>query len=337
MIGKSQIPSRPKSLAEGLTERGSSATFRRPARTSSPAGHATTPRPPLDVTAVRRMVMSALIDQVKFSRRRITVGESVRVQVSPADRNADITINGIYGARQFVQFRNPGTYNIVVTAMLGEQVAQIAERIVVSDPKAGALPIPIIWATQDRYRPRLIVFSLPGSDEHRSVIADYEWAFGDGTIGVNETGTIEHDYTDALGRDALYTTFDVEVTARFTDQSSTTGRRSISVFNTYALNKVRRGILTPRVAANHPQFIPAIMFLPGEMVCSFTITNPEDEDLLFSREKQEWLRADPSDLAPSDPDEPGPARASSLLARSSAAYLTVASDLRVPAQSTVTV
>jgi hypothetical protein len=101
------------------------------------------------------MVISALIDEVKFSRRRIAVGESVRVQVSPADRNADITINGIYGARQFVQFRNPGTYNIVVTAMLGEQVEQIAERIVVSDPKAGALPIPIIWATQDRYQPAL--------------------------------------------------------------------------------------------------------------------------------------------------------------------------------------
>ncbi len=123
--------------------------------------------------------MSALIDQVKFSRRRITVGESVRVQVSPGDPTTDVTINGIYGARQFVQFRSPGTYHIVVTAMLGEQVDQIAERIVVSDPKAGALPIPIIWATQDPYRPRLVVFSLPGSDESRSVIADYAWTFGD--------------------------------------------------------------------------------------------------------------------------------------------------------------
>src|SRR5664280_2536931 len=283
------------------------------------------------------MVMSTLIDQMKFSRRRVAVGESVRVQVIPADRNADVTINGIYGARQFVQFRNPGTYNIVVTAMLGEQVAQIAERIVVSDPKAGALPIPIIWATQDRYRPRLIVFSLPGSDENRSVIADYEWAFGDGTVGISQTGTIEHDYTDALGRDALYTTFDVEVTAHFTDQGSTTGRRSISVFNTYALNKVRRGILTPRVAVNHPQLIPAIMFLPAEVVCSFTITNPEDEELLFSREKHEWLRANPSDLAPYDPEEVDPTPGPSILARSSAAYQAFASELRIPARSTVTV
>jgi hypothetical protein len=281
--------------------------------------------------------VSTLIDQVKFSRRRVAVGESVRVQVRPADPSADITVNGIYGARQFVQFRNPGTYHIVVTVMVGKQVEQIAERITVTEPKAGALPIPIIWASQDRYRPRLIVFSLPGSDEHRSVIADYEWAFGDGTSGVSETGTIEHDYTDALGRDVLYTTFDVEVTARCTDQSSTTGRRSISVFNTYALNKVRRGILTPRVAVDHPRFIPGIMFLPGEVVCSFTITNPEEEDLLFSRELHEWLRADPSDLAPSDPDEAGPASPSSLLARSSAACPAVPSDLRVPAQSTVTV
>jgi hypothetical protein len=281
--------------------------------------------------------MSTLISQVKYSRRRIAVGESVRVRVSPTDPATDITINGIYGARQFVQFRNPGTYTIVVTALLGDEVEQVAERVVVSDPKAGVLPIPVIWATQDRYQPRLVVFSLPGSDENRSMIVEYEWAFGDGTVGISESGMIDHDYTDALVRDALYTTFDVEVTAHFTDQSTTTGRRSISVFNTYALNKVRRCILTPRVAVEHPQLIPAIMFLPGDIICSFTITNLEDEDLLFSREKQEWLRADPSDLAPSDPNEPGLARSALVLARSAATDQPVGSDLRVPALSTVTV
>ncbi|MBI4901932.1 MAG: carboxypeptidase regulatory-like domain-containing protein, partial [Actinobacteria bacterium] len=246
-------------------------------------------------------------------------------------------INGIYGARQFVQFRNAGTYTIVVTAMLGDEVEQVAERVVVSDPKAGVLPIPVIWATQDRYQPRLVVFSLPGSDENRSLVVEYEWAFGDGTMGVSQSGAIDHDYTDALGRDALYTTFDVEVTAHFSDQSTTLGRRSVSVFNTYALNKVRRGILTPRVAVDHPQLIPAIMFLPGEILCSFTITNLEDEDLLFSREKQEWLRADRKDLAPSDPNEPGLARSASVVARAAGTDLTVGSDLRVPALSTVTV
>jgi hypothetical protein len=59
--------------------------------------------------------MSTLIDQVKLSRRRVAVGESVRVQVKPVDPIADITINGIYGAHQFVQFRNPGTFNVVVS------------------------------------------------------------------------------------------------------------------------------------------------------------------------------------------------------------------------------
>ena len=291
----------------------------------------------LGVSAAEGDIMRALIDQAKFSRRRIAVGESVHVQIKPADSRADITVNGIYGARQWVQFRNPGTYNIVVTALFDGEIEQLAERVTVAEAKAGAQPIPIVWATQDRYQARLIVFSLPGSDKLRGEIASYDWSFGDGTSGYSETGTIAHDYTDVLGRDELYTCFDVEVTAHFTDQTSTVGRRTISVFNTYALNKSLKGILAPRVAVNQPAFIPAIMFLPSEVICSFTITNPEDEDLLFAQEKWEWLRADASDLAPSDPDEYGSELAARLLARSSAAAQSIGADVRVPALSTVTV
>ncbi|MEO7015289.1 MAG: hypothetical protein ABI130_04555, partial [Leifsonia sp.] len=281
--------------------------------------------------------MGTLIKQAIFSRRRITVGESVRVQVKPADPRTDIAIDGIYGAPQFVQFRTPGTYNIVVTALLDGEIEQLAERVTVAEAKVSARPLPIVWATSDRYQSRLIVFSLPGSDQLRGEIASYDWSFGDGTYGYSETGTIDHDYTDALARDALYSIFDVEVTARFTDQTSTVGRRTISVFNIYALNKSLKGILAPRVAVNHPAFIPAIMFLPSEVICSFTITNPEDEDLLFSQEKWEWLRAEASDLAPSDPAEYGGELAARLLARSSAAAQSIGADLRVPARSTVTV
>jgi hypothetical protein len=281
--------------------------------------------------------MGTLIDHARFSRRRIVVGESVRVQVRPSDPRTDIAIDGIYGARQYVQFRNPGTYNIVVTALLDGQVEQLSERVTVAEPKHGARPIPIVWATADRYRSRLIVFSLPGSDQLSGEVASYDWSFGDGTKGLSETGTIEHDYTDALDRDALYTTFDVEVTTHFTDQDSTVGRRTISVFNTYALNKSIKGVLAPRVAVNHPAYIPAIMFLPSEVICSFTISNPEDEDLLFSQERWEWLRAEASDLAPSDPEEYGSELAARLLARSAAASQSIGADLRVPARSTVTV
>ena len=281
--------------------------------------------------------MGTLIGHAKFSRRRVTVGQSVRVQVTPTDPRTDIAINGVYGARQFVQFRFPGTYNIVVSALLDGEIEQLAERVTVIAAKADARPIPIVWATQDRYRARLVVFSLPDGDRSRDEATSYDWTFGDGTTGVSDTGTIDHDFTDALHRDALYTTFDVEVAARFTDRSSTVGRRTVSVFNTYALNKTVRGILAPRVAVDQPQFIPTVMFLPGEVICSFTITNLEDEDLLFVREKQDWLRADPSDLASSDPQEYGSELAARLLARSAAADLAIGADLRVPARSTVTV
>ncbi len=280
--------------------------------------------------------MGTLIDQAKFSRRRISVGESVYVQIKPSDPRTDIAIDGVYGPRQFVQFRSPGTYNIVVTALLDGEIEQLAERVTVVEAKSGGHPIPIVWATLDRYRARLIIFSLPGSDQLRGEIASYDWSFGDGTSGYSDTGAIDHDYTDALDRDALYTTFDVEVTAHFNDQTSAVGRRTISIFNTYALNKSLKGLLAPRVAVNHPAFIPAIMFLPSEVICSFTIKNCEDEDLLFSRETWEWLRADASDLWPPDSSRQDSQLATRVLARSTAPQSTGA-DLRVPALSTVTV
>lgn len=280
--------------------------------------------------------MGSLIDAVTLSRKRVTVGQSVRVRVKASDPVADVMINGVYGATQFVQFRTTGTYNVVITAMRGEQVDQAAERITVVAPAPEAIPIPIIWASSDRFRPRTIAFSIPDADADLEVI-EYAWSFGDGTGGISEAGAIEHDYTASLARDALYTTFDVQVQTRSSRGALSTGRRTISVFNTYALNKIRRGVLTPRVGVEHPQFIPWLFAMPAEVICSFTVSNLEDEDVLFTGEMHEWLRADQADLASSDVAETGPlfeTRATAVLTLGSRA---VAPDLRVPAQSTITV
>jgi hypothetical protein len=56
----------------------------------------------------------------------------------------------------------------------------------------------------------------------------------------------------------------------------TSGKKTISVFNTYALNKMRRGVLTPRVAVQNPMIIPTLFFFVGEVICLFTVNNPED-------------------------------------------------------------
>ena len=71
-----------------------------------------------------------------------------------------MTIDGIYGANQFLQFRNPGRYTVAITAMLGEKVEQAGERVNVSIQESEAPALPIIWATLDRYQPRTVALSV---------------------------------------------------------------------------------------------------------------------------------------------------------------------------------
>jgi hypothetical protein len=70
--------------------------------------------------------MVNLIKRVKLSTKSPAVGESIRVQVDLSDAAADVSINGIYGTNQFLQFRSPGTFTLVVTAALGKQIEQVA-------------------------------------------------------------------------------------------------------------------------------------------------------------------------------------------------------------------
>jgi hypothetical protein len=218
--------------------------------------------------------MKGLIKKITLSKKQLVVGESLRVQVHVTDAAADVMIDGVYGATQFLQFRNPGSYTVVITAVLGEKVEQAGEKVKVSIQRPDVPTLPIIWAAQDRYQPRTISFSVANADPELADVSQYTWNFGDETSGASEDGGIRHDYTNALVRDRLYTTVDVQVDAQHGNGSVATGKRTISVFNTYALNKVRRGVLTPRVAVQNPLIIPtSFAGVPGEVIAYFTVTN----------------------------------------------------------------
>jgi hypothetical protein len=60
--------------------------------------------------------MGELIKKVTLSQKHLVVGDSLRVEVQLKDTASDVTINGIYGANQFLQFRNPGSYTVVTAA-----------------------------------------------------------------------------------------------------------------------------------------------------------------------------------------------------------------------------
>ena len=288
--------------------------------------------------------MGNLIKKVKLSKKNPAAGESIRVQVQLSDPAADVSINGVYGASQFLQFRDPGTFTVVVTAALGKQMDQVGERVKVSILNPDVAKPPIIWATQDHYQPRTIQFSVANANTELSNVRQYSWSFGDGSTGISEQGAIRHDYTDALVRDSLYTSFDVQVDAHYSNGFVASAKRTISVFNTYGLNKTRRGVLTPRVAVQNPVIIPTLFFVVGEVICLFTITNLEDEEISFTAEKHEWLTADVSEnpanrstdeIALTDVASPRLSR--SIVVQAKAAPTFAKMDLRVPARSTVTV
>jgi hypothetical protein len=239
--------------------------------------------------------MSSLIKSVKLSKNRVVVGESMRVWVTTTDPTADVMIDGIYGAVQWVQFADPGSFTVVVTVARGEDVEQVGERVTVGQTKDGDVALPIIWASQDRYQPRMVTFSVPNASQFDVEGTAFAWQFGDGNLGVSRQGTASHDYTAALTPDALYETFDVQLELTRSDGSVASVLRTISVFNTYALNKIRRGILTPRVNVQDPLLLMSgLFFIPAIVKCTFTITNLEDEDLTFDRERWEWLDGDPA-------------------------------------------
>jgi hypothetical protein len=296
--------------------------------------------------------MGSLIKQVKLSKKQLVVGETLRVDVQVSDPATDVMIDGVYGAGQYLQFRNPGSYTVVVTAALGDQVDQVGEKVDVSIQNPDVAKYPILWAGQDRYKARTVVFSIANADGDLSKVVEYSWNFGDGTYGTSRDGGLSHDYTDALVRDRLYTTFDVQVDAHYENGFVTTAKRTISVFNTYGFNKIRARVLTPRVAVQPPVTIPTFFFIPGEVICSFTVTNLEDEEISFTAEKQEWLNADPDDssgnVAVTGKRLAGVARESVKLASATTVSSSAASrvqvgatapamDLRVPARSTITV
>ena len=291
--------------------------------------------------------MKHLIKKVTVSKKHVVVGESLRVQVQVTDAAADVMINGIYGANQFLQFRTPGSYTVVITAVMGEKVEHTGDRVKVSIQHPDVAKLPIIWATQDRYQPRTIAFSVANAEAELANVRQYIWNFGDETSGASDDGGISHDYTNALVRDRLYTNFDVQVDAHYENGFVATGRRTIGVFNTYALNKIRRGVLTPRVAVQNPLIIPTLFFTPGEVITFFTVTNLEDEEISFTTEKQEWLTAEaednPAGTAPAGNfrerialEPPIAARAIVALPKLGASIV-AAMDLRVPPRSTITV
>lgn len=234
--------------------------------------------------------MGSLIKEVKLSKKDIVVGETLRVDVISSDPSATIALNNVIGnGPHYLQFDAVGSYTIVATASVGKQMDQVAQKIKVTLRHPDILPFPIIQSTVDRYLPRAAVFSVANPDQR----ASYDWDFGDGGVALGQSGSVLHDYTWALGADQPNATFQIGVTAHYGGGMKTQGWRTIALRCVYAYNKLVRGVLTPRVTVLEPIAIPLLPIL----LCSFIVQNLEDEDLVLTDEKHEWLDTGDAGLA----------------------------------------
>lgn len=230
-----------------------------------------------------------LIQAVKISPVNAVVGESIRVDVRTSDQAAVVSVNNVAGDHHFLQYDAAGSYTIVISATVGKTSEHVARRVKIGDFPGGDLPYPLIRSNIDLYSPRTVDFSIANPD---AGVTSYEWTFGDGNTATSNGPSIGHDYSDTLERDKITSSFDVSVTAHYRNGTAARGTRTISIFSLYAYNKIRHGVLTPRVDVLMPVFLPM-----GGGLCGFTVHNPEDEDLSLSDERHEWLTTEP-DAAP---------------------------------------
>src|SRR5262245_6855970 len=94
---------------------------------------------------IKRVIQRPLIRRVELSHQRARAGESVLVTVSGADA-ATVTINGVVGARQYLQFGGaPGPRRVEVQAADGAGRIERAgaELAIVAEPD-GARPLPLL-------------------------------------------------------------------------------------------------------------------------------------------------------------------------------------------------
>lgn len=228
----------------------------------------------------------SLITNVTVSDRHPLIGQSILITVHIKDPLTEININGAFGTSRFIQFETEGLRDILITARLQGSIELHSERVKVRQRTQGDPIYPIVLANMSPYYPRTVIFSISNAQTALTDIVTYSVDFGDGTHGMTENGYLVHDYSHALRRDEQYSSFTIRVDSRHRDDSITSAMATLTLFNLYALNKTQNKILTPWVTPTH---YPS--HRSGTVDCTFTITNLEDEDIVFDDERHEFLEA----------------------------------------------
>lgn len=234
-----------------------------------------------------------LIGSVRLDRTSVCEGEEVLVQVDAvhpegAKNRIDVQIAGKPGASRYLQFFGaPGPRRALVTASTRERYFDSRELEVVVRDCGPVAPRPRISAGPSLAQDQAVVFDVevpPGAAG--APPGTFEWSFGDGAVERTVDPSVEHDYSGAVARDQPYTLFQAAVTVARGDET-TTLHKTVAVWNMYAWHK-QRGVLEVPVQ----QLDRALTLEREAWTAGFSVSNPEDEAVVFDRREVEIQTCD---------------------------------------------
>jgi hypothetical protein len=234
-----------------------------------------------------------IIRSIEIDQSVICPGQSVRVSVlaEDPDRTAgpvDVTIHGKPGSVQSLQFSgDPGLRRIPITATTREGYLE-TRTVTIRVASCGAFWLPVVRIRASPFHPRMVDLAVTNAGDLPPGPASYTWDFGDGQGAVTAVPHASHRY-DPLGfpRDARSAVFHASVRVQPPGGAPVSATFTVSVINTYQLNR-ERGYLRPPAESEGTleRFGP-------DLVGRFTITNLEDETIIFATRTIEGQPCDP--------------------------------------------
>ena len=267
----------------------------------------------------------AQIASLRITPDRARPGEPVLVEALDANgqlvEGTDVVINGVRGARQFLQFEAGGDYRVQaiagppdVLSAQGTSVSVAPDTVVAGviparfpllqarRPSAVRTPYSVAFTAQDTEAFTVSLaqaFDSEGADSAAlttaSMVTSWTWDFGTGEMIQTTSPEVEYDFEAHLAVDQEHQLFDVRCDLALADGTTTSVARTLSVVNAYAVCRAR-GVLAPPVTA-----VSTARKVLKTFQASAVVRNPEAFPVTLTSRRFQWGDAENETMTALEP------------------------------------
>ncbi len=235
-----------------------------------------------------------IIRSVVLDKSEVCPGESLLVTVvtehpDGEGKPVEVSINGTMGSEQHLQFRGvPGPRRILVVATTAEGQIDTREATVQVRKCDPASWVPDVRVAPNPFRPGSVDFAVMNVAELAMGAERYIWDYGDGEVEENSVPYASHRFRHPiLLRDEPYTVFEALITVKPRGGAEVSAPKTVTVYNTYALDKEDGRIRLPA------EWNERLETIGPYLVGRFTLTNLEDESIVFAARRVDQQPCDP--------------------------------------------